>query len=342
MGSFSFNNKYEKYDGSLRFFYNFGEHNISDGFHSLDKNYGITFNEAFRLFKGNIITVGVDYKNYGGIAENIKAMNGAGMVFVDTTNYETGAYLLIQQNIYKKLTLNAGFRCEFSDVYGKEPIPTAGLAYRLTPKTVIKASVSKGFRSPTLRELYMWAPANADLKPERMINYELGILKTLFSEKITIDASIYKSEGSNMIQTIIINSVPKYMNTGEFANIGVDFGTRYKFNNSLNFFINYSYINMDNLILAIPEQQISMGATWKYKKLTLGLNGQYIANLILVTKPEVKKEDYIVVNAKVNYDYNKHVCLFVKGENLLNQEYQINYNYPMPGICLFVGLNIHF
>ena len=61
--------------------------------------------------------------------------------------------------------------------YGNEPVPTGGLAYRPTSSTTIKASVSKGFRSPTIRELYLWTPANANLKPERMMNYEIGVLQ---------------------------------------------------------------------------------------------------------------------------------------------------------------------
>ena len=341
MGAFSFVNKFEKYEGALRLFYNYGEHTITDGFHSLDKNYGITLNEAFKLFKGNILTAGVDYKTYGGIAENTKAMNGKGIIFGDTMNYETGVYLLMQQEIKEKLTLNAGLRYEFSDVYGNEPIPTIGLAYRLTPTTAFKVSVAKGFRSPTIRELYLWSVANKDLEPEKMMNYEIGINKYLFSNKLNIDASIYKSEGSNMIQTAMINNVPMYMNSGKFSNTGFDFGSKFRINKSLNIFLNYSYIHMDELIASMPEQQICMGATWKIKKFTFGLNSQYIMNLVLVTLPEVKKENYLIVNARVNYDFNKYFGAFIKGENLLNQSYQINYDYPMPGIGLFGGINFH-
>ena len=39
---------------------------------------------------------------------------------------------------------------------------------------------------------------------------------------------------------------------------------------------------------------------------------------------------------------NKYVDVFVKGENLTNKKYYINYGYPMPGIIVFGGLNLHF
>jgi len=36
------------------------------------------------------------------------------------------------------------------------------------------------------------------------------------------------------------------------------------------------------------------------------------------------------------------VDIFVKGENLTNTKYFINYGYPMPGIIAFGGINLHF
>ena len=41
-------------------------------------------------------------------------------------------------------------------------------------------SASKGFRNPTIMELYLYAP-NADLLPERMVNYELSWLQTFMN-----------------------------------------------------------------------------------------------------------------------------------------------------------------
>jgi outer membrane receptor for ferrienterochelin and colicin len=150
MGAVTLDNRFNKTSGSLRFFYNFGEHNISDGFHSIDKNFGIIFYQSFNFFKGNTITIGTDYKKYGGIAENVKAMNGNGMVFGDTTVWEMAGYAYIQQELFTKLLLNAGFRLEHNSVFGNEPVPTGGLAYHPTSSTTLKASVSKGFRSQTI------------------------------------------------------------------------------------------------------------------------------------------------------------------------------------------------
>lgn len=39
--------------------------------------------------------------------------------------------------------------------------------------------VSKGYRNPTIREMYMFPPANPELKPEKLINYELSYSQRL-------------------------------------------------------------------------------------------------------------------------------------------------------------------
>jgi len=341
MGAIAINYKFDKINGSFRFFYNFGKHNITDGFHSKDNNYGIVFYQAFTLFKGNTITVGTDYKKYGGIAENFKAMNGQGMIFGDTTIWEISGYAFIQQQLFEKLVLNAGFRLEHNSVYGNEPVPTGGLAYHVTTTTTFKASVAKGFRSPTIRELYLWTPANANLKPERMMNYEIGVLQQLLENKLTLELTGFKANGDNLIKTVIETNGPKNENTGKFSNTGIEFAGTYKPTEHIAFNANYSYISMDEPIIATPEQQLFVSGIYKWKKFAINLSVQHIHNLYTQITPQKVKNSYSLLNSRVSYTINKFVDVFLKGENLTDKKYYINYAYPMPGIVAFGGLDLH-
>ena len=342
MGAVAFDNNYEKTNGSFRFFYNFGEHDITDGFHSKDDNFGIVWYQAFKFFKGNTFTVGADYKKYGGKAENVKAMNGNGVVFSDTTVREIAGYAYIQQELLKKLVLNAGFRLEHNSVYGNEPVPTAGLAYKASAATTFKASVAKGFRSPTIRELYMWGTANEDLKPERMVNYEMSVLQKLLQNKLSLELTLFKSDGDNLIQTVAGTNGTKYQNTGEFSNTGIEVAGMYKPTDYLSFHVNYSYISMDEAILATPEQQLFAGGTYKWKKLSINLSAQHISNLYTQLKPQKIKDSYMLINSRISCSVSKFADVFVKGENLTDKKYYINYGYPMPGLIVFAGFNLHF
>jgi outer membrane cobalamin receptor len=342
MGAVALDNKFDKTSGSLRFFYNFGEHNITDGFHSKDNNYGIVLYQAFNFFKGNTITLGTDFKNYGGIAENVKAMDGNGMVFGDTTVYEVAGYAYIQQELFSKLVLNAGFRLEHNSVYGNEPVPTGGLAYHPTSTTTLKASVAKGFRSPTIRELYLWTPANANLKQERMVSYEVGVLQKLMGNKLSLELTAFKAYGENLIQTIMGPTGPKNQNTGKFSNTGVEFAGTFKPIKMFTLNANYSYISMKEAIVASPEQQLFVSGTCKWTKLSINLSVQHIHGLYTRITPQKEKNSYTLLNSRVSYLINKYFDVFIKGENLTEEKYYINYDYPMPGIIVFGGFNLHF
>ena len=341
MGAVVLDNKFDKSNGSFRFFYNFGEHNISDGFHSKDKNYGIVLYQAFNFFKGNTITVGADYKKYGGIAENVKAMGGNGMVFGDTTVNEMAGYVYIQQELLDKLTLNAGFRLEHNSVFGNEPVPTGGLAFRPTSTTTMKASVAKGFRSPTIRELYLWTPANANLKPERMVDYEISVLQRFIRNKISLELTIFKANGDNLIQTVMTPTGPQNQNTGKFSNTGIEFAGTYKPFDMLSINTTYSYISMKEPIVAAPEQQLNISGTYKWNRFNFNLAVQHIQNLYTQVTPEKVTESYTLLNSRISCIINKYVDVFVKGENLTNKKYCINYGYPMPRIIVFGGINLH-
>jgi outer membrane cobalamin receptor len=342
MGAVSIDNKFDKTSGSYRFFYNFGEHNITDGFHSKDKNYGIVFYQAFNLFKGNTITLGTDYKKYGGIAENVLAMGGNGTIFGDTTVWEMAGYAYVQQELFEKLTLNGGFRLEHNSVFGNEPVPTVGLAYNPVTTTTIKASVSKGFRSPTIRELYLWTPANANLQPERMINYEVSVLQKLFTNKLSLELTLFKADGDNLIQTVMGSTGPKNQNSGSFSNTGIEFAGNYRPDSRITLNATYSYLSMDTPIIAAPEQQLSLSGTYKLNKLSLNLSVQHIHNLYTQVSPTAIKESYTLLNTKVSYVLNSYFDLFIKGENLTDKKYYINSGYPMPGLVFFGGINLHF
>lgn len=337
-GAYTFENNYEKISGSAKLFYNFGEHNITDGFHSTDHNYGLNFLESLKLFKGNTITVGVDYINYGGMAENIKAIGGKGIVFADTSVTELAGYGFVQQTIAEKLTLNAGLRFSDHSVYGAEWIPSAGLAWRTDENTTWKASFSKGFRSPTVRELFLFGP-NPKLQPETVFNYEAGLLRSFFNRKLNLELTGFLVEGDNLI---IIVPNKGLQNAGEVSNKGIEFAADANPTAKLNFHATYSYINMKTLVYATPEHQFFLSSRYRLNKTMIILSLQQIVNLD--TDPSVKAyfENYTLVNAKVSQRFCKYAEVFVSAENLLNQEYEQNRYYTMPGTTIFAGVNLNF
>ena len=342
--SVSVDNKFDHSEGGLKIYHNFGNHILSDGFRSTDRNSGAMIFQTFKLTTGTNVTVGADFKQYGGTVTNqpFLAVNDS----LITVN-ELAAYAYAQQTLFGKLTVSAGLRLENNSKFGTELVPIGGLTYNLTDATTFKASVSKGFRSPTIMELYMYAP-NPDLQPERMMNYEISWLQSLLNNKLNIEFTAFKVKGDNLIQVVAPPFPAKRQNVGSFDNQGIEFSAKYAISKNLFIHANYSYLNLSKVVIAAPRQQLNVSANYSYKIWNLNVSTQYIEKLyalnsnnpfspVIVTVP-----DYFLLNSRLSVHPLKQLEVFVAANNLLNKQYQINYGYPMPGINLNAGFNMKF
>jgi len=358
VGSATFENKFDKTDGALKLFYNFGRHEINDGydntssprdyrFRSTDKNFGTTLYQNFRPLTGNLITTGVDFKTFGGHVWNKFTDNRPNREMIDTTVYEIAGYTIVQQDLFKKLTLTAGIRFEVNEIFGNEWIPQAGLAYRPARYTTIKTSVSKGFRSPAIKELFLKIPPhitpNPDLKAEKMINYELSAGQYFLQERLFVELTGYIADGKNIIQAVPIDGDLTLMNSGGFKNSGAELSLRFQATKKLRLHGNYSYLHLERPIVAAPEQQAFVSATYNLRNWNFNASYQYIHDLYLTVAPNSgQKESYGLLNAKVSFQALKWLNVFVKGENLTDTGYSIVAGYPMPGITVLGGVKVGF
>ncbi len=332
--SVSLENKFDKSEGAFKVYHNFGTHDLSDGWHSTDRNSGLMLYQTFKLFTNNNVTVGSDFKQYGG-----KGSSGMAKDQLKTVN-ELAFYTYIQQTFFKKLSLSAGLRLENNSNYGNEFVPMAGISYSPTDNTTFKSSISKGFRSPTIMEMYLFAP-NPDLKPERMISYEVSWLQTFFEYRLSFELTAYTAKGDNLIQPVGNYPNIKRENVGAFTNKGLEFSAKYMVIKNLFVAANFSYLDLDKPVIAAPQQQYNVSANYGYKIWSFNISTQHIEKLYTSTQPE-KIQNYTLVNARLAVKPHKNFELFVAGNNLLNQNYEINYGYVMPGIYYNAGINVQF
>jgi iron complex outermembrane receptor protein len=328
----SLENSHKFMQGAFKIYHNFGEHDLSDGWHSTDRNSGIMLYQTASLFEGNRLTIGAEAKQYGGIGSS--GMAADSLVTVN----ELGFYAYTQQTLLKKLSISAGLRLENNSNYGLELIPMAGINFNPASTTSLKASVSKGFRSPTIMEMYLFAP-NPELEPERMMNYEISWIQKYLKSKLSTELTLFYATGENMIQMEGQYPNVSRQNVGEFTNMGIEVATKFKATENFILHGNYTYLNLDKAVLAAPEHQFNINASYRFKIVTANLSLQHVENLYTLTDPE-ELQSYTLLNARIDAQLMKYINIFVSGNNLLNQEYEINYGYPMPGIHFSAGLKI--
>ena len=224
-------NKYDKSSGSISFYYNWGRHKINDGyaqgkqpqvtrFNSKDNLLGVSLYESISFFEGSRITLGFDYKHYGGKAWNYNLNSKDNSTIADKSQNNVAGYVNIHQIISSFLAIDAGIRVDHLSNVGTEWVPQGGLTFYTSKNSELKAMISKGFRFPTIREMYMFPPQNPNLKSEKLMNYELAFSQRLIDNRLYYAANIFYINGKNIITNMIVDSRPKYVNIGKVRNYG--------------------------------------------------------------------------------------------------------------------------
>lgn len=359
MTSFALENRYEKTSGGLSFFYNWGDHWINDGytpsagespqdarFNSHDYMTGISLYQSTQFFTGNRITLGFDWFRYGGRAWNEYVSGekvGTTSDLVDKQEDELAGYIDFRQDFGSWLTFNAGLRVDHHSRVGTEWVPQAGLAFHLPQAMELKASVSKGFRYPILREMYMFPPQNPDLQPESMWNYELAFSQRLMEGQLYYGVNLFYINAKNLIQTLQNphGSGMLNQNTGKIENAGIELQAAYRINRDWSVDGNYSYLHMAHPVIAAPEHKLYAGANFSQGRWNVSTGLQYIAGLYTQTDPAVTK-DFVLWNVRASFRAIRWLDIWARGENLLAQRYEINAGYPMPRATVMAGVNLNF
>ena len=360
MTSVAVENRYERTSGAVSFFYNWGDHWINDGytanpddknnpkpyrFDSHDDMMGISWYQSAQLFTGNRLTAGVDYYRFGGKAQNRYVegeRNGEREHIVDKVQHEIAGYIDFRQDISHWLTLDAGIRIDHHSHIGTEWIPQAGLSFHLPGSIEPKASAGKGFRYPTIREMYMFPPKNPDLRPESMWNYELAFAQRLLDGRLSYGINVFYIDGKNLIVAVPrAGATPLNMNTGKIDNTGVEVEAAYRIHPHWSVETNYSYLHMDNPVLGAPEHKFYAGAMFSKNRWTVSTGFQYVANLY-TDVDHVQTEDFVLWNINGSFKVTEWFDIWARGENLLAQRYEINAGYPMPKATIMAGINVKF
>lgn len=353
MTSFALENYYEKTSGALSFFYNWGDHWINDGyqpggeplqyrFNSNDQMLGVSWYQSVQLFQGNRLTVGADYFHFGGEAWN-QFFDGHRETSANKSLNEVAGYVDFRQDIAAWLTLDAGARVDYHSQTGTEFIPQVGLAFHLPENAEIKAMASKGFRNPTIREMYMFPPQNPDLKPEKLWNYELSFSQRLMDNRLSYGLNVFYINGENLIIRLPNpnGSGMLNQNSGEIENWGAEANVGYQFNPVWSVMVNYSWLHMENPVLASPEHKLYGGVNFRKGRWSASTGIQYVKGLY-TDLDAATKENFVLWDMQGSFKATNYLSFYVRGENLLAQRYEINAGYPMPKATFMGGVNINF
>lgn len=130
------------------------------------------------------------------------------------------------------LHLQPSARLAYNTIYGKSFIPAFNAKYVFRTYTSLRVSVAKGYRAPSLKELYLDfvdvnhnIHGNINLQPENSVNYRAGLehARPFNSFLVKVEPSVFFNDVKNII-TLALTDAQKnyytYINTGAYRNYG--------------------------------------------------------------------------------------------------------------------------
>ena len=258
-----------------------------------------------------------------------------------------------------------GLRYDFRNISGGERYPIKNFR-ALSPKYTIHykpnsffssyLSFNKGFRAPSISELYLeyessyglLLKGNPSLKPESLTSTEIG-LKYQKQQSFSFFGNIFFNQYKDMIDFIYTIPV-KSINIEEVRGIGIELGSNnYLKKTGSNINLSYSYLKMENIdsnvpLLYRPSHRFTLTFLQELSFLTFQFSSKYTSRQLY---EDFLSNDHPIVENKVLFplmelpetiitELNiskrlKNFDLAVKVKNFTDQRYVLIQHYPMPG-----------
>ncbi len=241
----------------------------------------------------------------------------------------------------------SSFRADYSSDFSGNYSPMIGASARVVQANLVtKASLSTGYRLPSFNEMYYLNYGNQNLQPERSITYNLGF---------DYDPPKFGKLGLNLFYTNTrdqIAAVPTGPITWQSQNIdkvnsqGIEFFSILTPIEGLNIVYNYIYqqpliksgIEEGEKVLLpyTPEEIVSALASYDFSKFQVGASLQHKSYIFTTIDNDLGLiiDDYTLLDVFASYKldlFTNKLLLRVDLQNILDEQYQVFLNYPMPG-----------
>ncbi|HET8865053.1 MAG TPA: TonB-dependent receptor, partial [Gracilimonas sp.] len=248
-----------------------------------------------------------------------------------------------------------GVRLNDHSEYGSNWTFNIAPVYNVNEQVKLLASVSSGFKAPTLNELFGPFGSNTNLKPQRSLTFDTGIEFNSSDMKFSGSVIYFQRKIDDLIS---YDSNLGYINLNEQNDSGIEVKMEYSlpltqaevFYNFLDGAITQNGEETDNLIRR-PDHSFGLKVSQLItEELRVNLFGKYVGeredvffNTNNFMNESVTLDSYVLVDLDIQYKFlNDKLDLFASVNNLLNADYTEVYGFNTPGIHYKAGLRFSF
>ncbi len=259
---------------------------------------------------------------------------------------------------------SAGIRRDDNDDFGIHNSYRLGLAYLLdlpVGSVKLKANTGNGFRAPSLYELaynrgvFAYPPASlSDLREERSRGWDAGVEISTDTGK-ALELVYFKQEIQDAIEFDLATFSGYLQRSGSSQAQGVELAYRQALLAGLELSINYTYTDTQDTLgrqrIRRPGQQSNLMLSYQspQQRLKLLLSWQQRADVLdeyydpaSFSNTRTELADFQLVNIHAAFALYENLNLFVRINNLFNQEYQEVFNYNVAGRSMYAGARFLF
>lgn len=230
-------------------------------------------------------------------------------------------------------------------------------AYRLSQNLKAHASIGKAIHNPTFIDVYGWGnstswAANPNLKPEKSLGGELGLLVESNDKRHSLDTTLFVRNVDNFLDAIPLNNTYTLYRSinrdGKTKIKGVEISYNGKFSESLSGYANYTYtyIKSENdqygsNYVRRPKHTGNLGLAYQItEKLGSDVNVSYVGKRL--DSGDFKMPSYTLANLGVNYKVADSLTIYANLNNVFNKKYENIVGYGQDGRNVYVGLKGSF
>ena len=285
---------------------------------------------------------------------NIKDAEGVSRIGGNRDLFTGAVFLQDEISFLEKFVATPGLRCDVQSKWGAELSPKISGLYKIGADTRLKASVGRGYRAPTVNELY-WRDAytigNPDLKPEESFSYDAGIQQDI-GKRSTIGVGLFQSHVKKLISWFDDGQgLYKAENVNDAFIQGLEAELNVWFTDQISGALNYTLLDARDssgeydgeALIYRPKNKI--GASLGYQVacgFKLNFNADYTGRVYTDRDNTQELGGFFTLGAYAAQTLCKGVEIFARGDNILNRQYQLVNGYPMPGASVMGGLKAVF
>lgn len=337
--------------------------------------------DSYKMDDNNTLTWGAEYKkdtmdgtHLRDSGSNLKylTINGITKPSSEVSSETVALYLQDELRVGNKLLLIPAVRVDHHDSFGTHTSPKIGATYSMSDNARIKANYGKGYRAPTLYELYSkmeksgMAPmtvhvlGNPDLNPETSTNFDFGFETEL--GKLNSKITYFHNDIKNMIdgddytgpETITNPGIwSKYVNYGKVKISGLETEFGYNFDEHWSLRTVYNYLDAKdqqtgNRLAYRARHNGLVQLTWtdaKENPLTVNLYNRYYFDYHQSNSANYQHDySFSTTGLTVSKQINKNYRVYAGVDNIFNKSflYDTYHTYTIDGRTWRVGAEMTF